>query len=138
MSPLESQLLVEISKLQTSLSGNTAAPLQQASIPSMSPAAILTEGDVRRIVQEVLSEEVNALKDSFQAAQAAQSAQVAPESNQPTIQDAVNLALNEEERNWLLQNNNYTVIEQKLPQFLMTEDGQLAIQSLFIYLRGNI
>lgn len=136
MSPLESQLLAEISKLQTSLSGNNAAPMQQAPSPIIAP--ILTESDVRRIVQEVLSEEVNALKDSFQAAQAVQPAQVAPESSQPTIQDAVNLALNEEERNWLLQNNNYAVIEQKLPQFLMTEDGQLAIQSLFIYLRGNV
>lgn len=137
MSPLESQLLAEISKMQTSLSGNNTAPPQQAQIPAFVPSNILTESDVRRIVQEVLSEEVNALKDSLNLGKVAEPA---PQQQQipaePTIQDAVNLALNEEERNWLLQNSNYTIIEQKLPQFLMTEDGQLAIQSLLIYLRG--
>ena len=135
MSSLEQQLLAEISKMQSSLSGNNAVPLQQVQIPSQQlvPSQILTEADVRRIVQEVLSEEINALKNSFQAANPPQ---VAPETTQPTIKDAVNLALNEEERNWLLQNNNYATIEQKLPSFLMTEDGQLAIQSLLLYLRG--
>ena len=129
MSSLESQLLAEITRMQSSLSVNQ--PVATTPTPVIST---FTEADVRRIAQDVLAEELNALKNSLNLGQSAPTH--IPETTQPTIQDAVNLALNEEERNWLLQNNNYATIEEKLPQFLMTEDGQLAIQSLLLYLRG--
>lgn len=126
MSLLEQQLFAEIAKMQGSLSGNPTAPQYSG----------LTDVDVRRIAKEVITEELNALKDSLPQAAPPQTPAVETQP-EPTIQDAVNLALNEDERNWLIQNNNFSTIEQKLPRFLMTEDGQVAIQSLLIYLRSG-
>lgn len=130
MSPLESQILQQIAQLQSTMGGNT--PVQPA-IPTTSQPPVqnyLTENDVSRIAKQVLAEELLALKDST-----APKLTQAPQEISPLVR-SINEGLTEEERMWLYHPDRLKDVDKHLPDFLLTEDGKLAIQSFIIYFRG--
>lgn len=143
MSPLETQILQQISALQSTMGGNSPSlQPQQMVAPQPSPVQTmsgLSEEDVKRIAKQVLMDELSALKDSIPIpappVQTQEPQQQQEQEVSPTLM-AVGKALTEDERAWLLQPDKLAAVEATIPAFLNSDDGLLAIQSFYLYFRG--
>jgi hypothetical protein len=101
----------------------------------VNPVSISSE-DIRRIVKEELATELEQLKSSLQPQKPVQTPVTPQQTTKVTLLQAIGAALTEEEQLWLSSSDKLQGIEAALPEFFISEDGKLAIQSFIIYYRG--